>query len=211
MKIIQIAESIHGELPHIGYPCTILRLAGCNLSCVYCDVPPAMEENVVEMSRDEIVGVLKSMNNACVLITGGEPLLQWKDLYELLKIIRNDYHITIETNGALPLTRELRTCVDEIVMDIKLDKPLENFSITDRNIPFLGEKDVIKFVYDGWQQFEIAWSIAKKSLQGHFPGTIVFSPIDKQQAFVDKFVVNCKTFKGDVRMQIQIHKYLGCE
>ena len=37
LNVSEIFYSIQGESLRAGYPCIFVRLAGCNLSCTYCD------------------------------------------------------------------------------------------------------------------------------------------------------------------------------
>ena len=37
MQIIEIYKSLQGESSYAGLPCVFVRLAGCNLRCVWCD------------------------------------------------------------------------------------------------------------------------------------------------------------------------------
>ncbi|RLA72807.1 MAG: organic radical-activating protein, partial [Epsilonproteobacteria bacterium] len=39
LNIVEIFYSIQGEGKFSGYPCTFVRLHGCNLDCSFCDEP----------------------------------------------------------------------------------------------------------------------------------------------------------------------------
>ena len=113
---LNLSGTIQGEGKLAGVPSLFVRLAGCNLRCLWtlpdghlsrCDTPYASFENdshqtqvteeVFELIRHNI-GFLKH-----IVITGGEPLLQHKALADLLKMIKEQLHlhVTIETNGTI--------------------------------------------------------------------------------------------------------------
>jgi organic radical activating enzyme len=104
-----IPQTIQGEGRHAGYPCTVLRLAGCNLwtsqtrqskFCPFCDTPQMHKG--VEMTAEEIVAAVEAPAMPGLIITGGEPLLQLT-LELLQKVAHRRRWVDIETNGSLPL------------------------------------------------------------------------------------------------------------
>ena len=67
--------SIQGESTQAGRLCFFIRLAGCNLSCIYCDTDYARDEGAgVSMSIGHIVSQAKLSKVRLVEVTGGEPL-----------------------------------------------------------------------------------------------------------------------------------------
>ncbi len=124
----------------VGVPQVFLRLSGCNLRCSYCDTPEAWERverctvygwkgekerianpiDVAETGR--LVAGLWDRSMHSVSITGGEPLLQARELSSLLPMLKGGgMDIYLETNGTLAEGLELvLPWVDWIAMDIKL-------------------------------------------------------------------------------------------
>ncbi len=108
MYMIDVFRSIQGEGPYIGVPMTFVRLAGCNLECSWCDTKYSWRRGDVhtEVYVMLLVASCPSPKNVC--ITGGEPMIQQRDLSKLLNILRRrNYWIHIETNGTLPITEDL--------------------------------------------------------------------------------------------------------
>ena len=103
MKVNEIFSSFQGEGPYIGLPATFLRLSGCNLNCSFCDTDfDDYKELTVELVKESILQHCKNHNTSLVVITGGEPLLQYEELKELIEEL--DYTgltIQIETNGSI--------------------------------------------------------------------------------------------------------------
>ena len=99
--------TIQGEGFYTGHAAYFIRLAGCDVGCVWCDVKESWtaEENQL-MSIDELVAEVLKFPGRLVVITGGEPLMY--DLTCLTKALKEKgFQINIETSGAYPLSGEL--------------------------------------------------------------------------------------------------------
>ena len=103
MKYSEIFYSIQGEGQLIGYPSIFFRTSYCNLRCIWCDTPyTSWEPEDKDISVEDAVDAILAHNCKQVVITGGEPFMQSKDLTILCRRLRqNGKHITIETNGTL--------------------------------------------------------------------------------------------------------------
>ena len=103
MKYSEIFYSIQGEGQLIGYPSVFFRTSYCNLRCIWCDIPyTSWEPEDKDISVEDAVDAILAHNCKQVVITGGEPFMQPKDLTILCHRLRqNGKHITIETNGTL--------------------------------------------------------------------------------------------------------------
>lgn len=75
LEITEIFHTIQGEGPLSGMPTVFVRLAGCNLRCVFCDTEFDTKE-VLEVQ--EVVERVVSLGcpSPYVVLTGGEPLRQ---------------------------------------------------------------------------------------------------------------------------------------
>jgi organic radical activating enzyme len=102
--VLQLAEifySVQGEGTWTGTPAVFVRLAGCNLSCAFCDTDYALK---FFASAHEVVARVRAEGGACpmVIVTGGEPLAQRESL-ALIDALRADgRRVHIESNGTIP-------------------------------------------------------------------------------------------------------------
>ena len=96
--------TLQGEGAHAGRPCVFLRFAACNLACTWCDTD-FRPEGAARMTADEIVARLRALDtpdSARVIVTGGEPALQWDAA--LAAAIRDaGFTVHMESNGTRPL------------------------------------------------------------------------------------------------------------
>lgn len=119
LKVHSIFATIQGEGPFAGAPAVFVRLAGCNLQCPLCDTeytggkvmsPAAVVKEVTELSPAPDVlpygHAYLPYRRPLVVITGGEPFRQ--DISRLARLlIRTEYTIQVETNGAAPMPEQL--------------------------------------------------------------------------------------------------------
>lgn len=120
--------TIQGEGPSIGHPATFLRLAGCNLACVWCDTPYSWDyrkyDRIVEvhkMTPDQVIGQITdhANPNKLLIVSGGEPMLQQIALTDVLDRIPS-WSVHIETAGTIVPLRELTERVNLFVVSPKL-------------------------------------------------------------------------------------------
>ena len=101
LNVNEIFEGLQGEGPLLGTPTTFIRLQGCNMSCFWCDTKEAqLIKSEVQVSFSDIIKKLRYEN---VCITGGEPLIQAREVGLFLKRHAKEYNITIFTNCNTPV------------------------------------------------------------------------------------------------------------
>lgn len=101
MKINECFESIQGEGRYTGLSMLFIRTSGCTRACDFCDTKYHTEGKVVQAVS--IVKLIKETKQNIVCFTGGEPLLQIKDIIDIQLALPEEkmkqFHI--ETNGDL--------------------------------------------------------------------------------------------------------------
>lgn len=96
--------SLQGEGYHQGKAAFFIRLAGCDVGCVWCDVKDSWDASKhPQLSIGEIVNAALAHPSKIAIVTGGEPLLHELDsLTTALKTAGFQTHI--ETSGSSPLS-----------------------------------------------------------------------------------------------------------
>jgi 7-carboxy-7-deazaguanine synthase len=200
MMIAEIFRSIQGEGKSQGYPCTFLRLAGCNLSCNWCDTTYALGEGT-DKREAEIISEIESLKGKRICITGGEPLLQGEKLLSLVRDLSvMGYDIEIETNGTFDFQQFQPYA--SVCMDIKCPSSGEESDLS--NLSCIGKKDSVRFVVGDHEDIRFAASVMER-----FPirGEIFFSPVyGFPPLAVAEFLVARDL---PARLQLQIHKIIG--
>ncbi len=105
----------------------VIFLQGCFLKCIYCHNPDTWDiDNGSVFTVDEIVNKVLEytpyIKNGGVTLSGGEPLLQKKFTFALLKEFKkHKIHTAIETAGSTPLaySKEILNEADLILLDLK--------------------------------------------------------------------------------------------
>jgi len=121
---MEIFYTIQGEGAWSGHAAYFVRLAGCDVGCVWCDVKDSWDaENYPAYTATQIIEKFEPANSKIVVITGGEPAMY--DLTPLTdELKKQGYRVHIETSGAYPLKGHF----DWVCFSPKkFKKPVENF------------------------------------------------------------------------------------
>ncbi|MCL6261136.1 7-carboxy-7-deazaguanine synthase QueE [Aquiflexum sp. TKW24L] len=104
LPVMEAFYTIQGEGTFSGSPSYFIRLGGCDVGCVWCDVKESWEaEKWPILSVESIVNQAMTFPGRTVVITGGEPLMyKLGPLTATLK--KNGFRIHIETSGAHPFS-----------------------------------------------------------------------------------------------------------
>ena len=102
--VMEMFYSLQGEGYHQGKAAYFIRLAGCDVGCVWCDVKDSWDASKHPvLSIDEIVSSALAHPARLAIVTGGEPLLYNLDaLTTALK--KAGFEVNIETSGSSPMS-----------------------------------------------------------------------------------------------------------
>lgn len=203
MKVCEIFLSIQGESSYAGLPCVFVRMAGCNLRCLYCDTSYAYEEGM-EMTGDDVVRKALSYGTGLVEITGGEPLQQSDTFTLVSRLLDSGLEVLIETNGSISVSGVDRRAV--IIMDVKTPGSGMSGSLKIENLKLLKPHDELKFVIADRHDYE--WSrdfICRHDLNGAC--AILMSPVFGilTPADLAGWILEDRL---NVRFNLQLHKYI---
>lgn len=218
MQIIEIYRSIQGESSFAGVPCIFVRLAACNLRCTWCDSEytftggrkMATEEVEREVARLAPAGLVE--------ITGGEPMLQERELVPLMeRLLARGYTLLLETSGERPL-ENVPAAVHKIV-DVKCPGSGEGGTFRISNLAALTAADEVKFVLGDRVDYEFARDFTRQYGLEHKAGNVLFSPVFQKNPSSERDASNCRLDPRvlaewilqdglNVRLGLQIHKFI---
>jgi len=228
MQITEIYKSLQGESTYAGLPCVFVRLTGCNLRCNWCDSEFSFYGGK-KMTLDEVAAEVDTLHkptsnqqpatgNYLVEITGGEPMLQEREVVPLMeRLLASGYKVLLETSGERPLGRVPRDVVK--VVDVKCPHSGEPDTFDLANLGSLTAHDELKFVLSDRTDYEFARDfIAQHQLAGRV-NAILFSPAFRKDATGSRDTSHCLLDPEQLaqwmladnvpaRLSLQIHKLI---
>jgi len=105
LPVMEHFYTLQGEGFHQGKAAYFIRLGGCDVGCVWCDVKESWDADAHEkIEVSELVAKVKNITpKGLVVITGGEPLMH--NLDRLTSVLQEaGYQTNIETSGSHPLS-----------------------------------------------------------------------------------------------------------
>lgn len=204
MNVIELFSSIEGEGSRQGFPCTFLRLYDCNIRCSYCDTLYSYDTDAFEsFTVSELVTQIMDLGNTLVTITGGEPLLQAEEVYQLIASMPQ-YDFNIETNGTI-LPKFPRPKNVMYTYDYKLPFSTVEDSMNPDFFAYLQDVDVVKFVVANYSDLH-----RMKEVVAQYPtkAQLFISPVfgEIQPVEIVRFMQENRL--QNMRLQLQIHKII---
>lgn len=96
--------TLQGEGFHQGRAAYFIRLGGCDVGCVWCDVKESWDATLhPHYTPAALLEIVKNAKARLVVITGGEPLMHNLDVLTGL-LQEHGVEVNIETSGAHPLS-----------------------------------------------------------------------------------------------------------
>ena len=104
LPLMENFYTIQGEGFHAGKAAYFIRLAGCDVGCVWCDVKESWDvDEYPEVGIKKIIAAASESKSRIAVVTGGEPLVY--DLKELTtQLKKNGFDTHLETSGAYPIS-----------------------------------------------------------------------------------------------------------
>ncbi|MBX6358968.1 radical SAM protein [Pseudacidobacterium ailaaui] len=218
MYLIEIYKSVQGESSHAGRPCIFVRLAGCNLRCSWCDSEYTFNGGH-KLSEEQILTEIEKLAPVRLIeFTGGEPLLQERELVPLMqRLLVLGYELMMETSGERPLDR-VPPAVHKIV-DVKCPASGESGSFRASNLEFLTQRDEVKFVIANREDYEFARDFIRRHALEARVGSVLLSPAFHKLPSTARSTENCLLDPRELvewmladgleaRLSLQIHKFI---
>jgi 7-carboxy-7-deazaguanine synthase len=219
MQITEIYKSLQGESSYAGLPCIFVRLTGCNLRCAWCDSEYTFQGGR-KMVPDQVWNEVKRLSSGggLVEITGGEPMLQERELIPLMQRLLDDgYRVLLETSGERPL-KQVPAQVVKIV-DVKCPDSGEGDTFRIENLEALTPQDEVKFVLSSRADYEFARAFTRQHNLAKRVNAVLFSPAFRKDATGTRDSSHCLLdprelaewiIADDVpaRLGLQLHKFI---
>jgi len=219
MQITEIYKSLQGESTYAGLPCVFVRLTGCNLRCSWCDSEYTFQgghKMTVEEVRDEVSRL--SPGGSLVEITGGEPMLQEREVVPLMKLLLDENHkVLLETSGERPLERVPAEVVK--IVDVKCPDSGEADTFHLENLETLTSHDEIKFVLSSRADYAFARDFTQRHGLAGRVHAVLFSPAFRKDAGGARDSSHCLVDPRELaewmladnipaRLGLQLHKFI---
>lgn len=219
MQITEIYKSLQGESTYAGLPCVFVRLTGCNLRCTWCDSEYTFQGGRKMASAEVMSEVIRlSPGGGLVEITGGEPMLQERELVPFMReLLERGYKVLLETSGERPLQSVPAQVVK--IVDVKCPDSGEGNTFHEENLQTLTPRDEVKFVLSSRRDYEFARDFVDLHRLGSRVNAVLFSPAFRKDATGARDSSHCLLdpqqlaewmLKDNVpaRLGLQLHKFI---
>lgn len=186
--------TVQGEGANAGRAAYFLRLGGCDVGCVWCDVKESWDPHAHPMvSIDDMLALVKNAGAESVVITGGEPLMYKLDT--LTQAFREaGISVWLETSGAHPFSGVW----DWVVLSPKKFKPpVESV---------YAQAQELKIVV--YNKSDFAWAEQHAAL---VPDTckLYLQPEWSKEKAMNELIIDYVKKNPRWRISLQTHKYLN--
>lgn len=213
LPVMESFYTLQGEGNHQGKAAYFIRLGGCDVGCVWCDVKDSWDANAhPKFSVDEIVNMVNSEceivncafstsniqhptsnNKPLIVITGGEPLMH--NLDELTKALQSQgFETNIETSGSSSFSGSWNwICLSPK----KFKAPLPEI------LPLANELKIVVF-----NKSDFEW--AEKYAAQVSPDCLLYlQPEWDKASTVTPLIIDYIKANPKWRLSLQIHKYIN--
>jgi 7-carboxy-7-deazaguanine synthase len=196
-----------------------VRLTGCNLRCSWCDSEYTFTGGH-RRTLEEVIGEVErlSPDGGLVEITGGEPMLQEREVVPLMqRLLDADYTVLLETSGERPLERVPARVIK--IVDVKCPNSGEPGTFNMENLDTLNSLDEVKFVLSDRIDYEFARDFVSHHNLNRRVNAVLFSPAFSKEASGGRDASYCLLDPRELaewmladavpaRLGLQIHKFI---
>jgi len=155
---------------------------------------------------------------ALVEITGGEPLLQEREVVPLMdSLLAAGYTVLLETSGERPLERVPSQVVK--IVDVKCPDSGEGSTFRMENLDSLTPRDEVKFVIASRGDYEFARDFMREHDLSSRVASVILSPAFRKEATGSRDASHCLVDPQQLaewmladglnaRLGLQIHKFI---
>lgn len=205
LRVTEIFRSIQGESTHAGRPCTFVRLTGCPMRCVWCDSEYTFTGGEY-VALDNLIDQVRAFNCKLVEVTGGEPLAQREAFALIERLCSEGFEVLVETGGYVS-TEDVDPRA-KIILDVKCPASGEEARNHWPNLERLrADIDEVKFVIANFTDWAYALDIIQRYELSKRAKAVLISPA-WDTVDLKEMAEWVSTSGLDVRMQLQLHKYI---
>lgn len=186
--------TLQGEGFHQGRAAYFIRLGGCDVGCVWCDVKESWDASKHPLlTIDEIVTAASAFPGRLAVITGGEPLMHQLD--DLTTALHNaGFETNIETSGSSALSGQW----DWICLSPKKFKaPIPEI------VPLANELKVVVF-----NKHDFAWAETYAE-QVNKNCKLYLQPEWDKASVVTPLIIDYIKANPQWELSLQVHKYIN--
>ena len=173
------------------------------------------------MTSEDIMSEVKRLSPAggLVEITGGEPMLQERDLLPFMqRLIDEGYRVLLETSGERPLAGVPPEVIK--IVDVKCPDSGEGNTFAEENLTALNPRqDEVKFVISSRADYEFARDFSHTHTLAQRAYAVLFSPAFRKDATGARDSSHCLIDPQDLagwmladevpaRLGLQLHKFI---
>ncbi len=172
------------------------------------------------MTQEEVCAEVTrlSPNGGLVEITGGEPMLQERELVPLMRqMLESGYRVLLETSGERPLERVPPEVIK--IVDVKCPDSGEGDTFHPENLKSLTRQDEVKFVLSSRADYEFARDFTRQHDLAERVNAVLFSPAFRKDATGARDSSHCLLDPQDLaewmladdvsaRLGLQLHKFI---
>lgn len=172
------------------------------------------------MSIGEILDEVSRLSpgGGLVEITGGEPMLQERELVPLMQtLVEESYTVLLETSGERPLERVPAEVIK--IVDVKCPDSGEGDTFSRENLEALTPRDEVKFVLSSRVDYDFARDFVNRHDLARRVNAILFSPAFRKDATGARDSSHCLLDPRELaewmiadnvpaRLGLQLHKFI---
>jgi 7-carboxy-7-deazaguanine synthase len=159
-----------------------------------------------------------SPNGGLVEITGGEPMLQERELLPLMEtLIESGYRVLLETSGERPLARVPADVIK--IVDVKCPHSGAADTFLPENFAAINPHDELKFVISDRTDYEFAREFVREHNLVERANAVLFSPAFRKDATGARDSSHCLLDPRELaewiladevpaRLGLQLHKFI---
>jgi 7-carboxy-7-deazaguanine synthase len=196
-----------------------VRLTGCNLRCSWCDTEYSFYGGR-KLSSEEVFREVEELSpdGGLVEITGGEPMLQERDLVPFMeRLIAAGYTVLLETSGERPLARVPKTVIK--IVDVKCPDSGEPDTFDNENLETLVPHDDVKCEVSDRVDYEFARDFIRRHRLNEIVRAVLLSPAFRKEASGARDASQCLLDPQELaewmladnvpaRLGLQLHKFI---